>query len=298
MAANEMKGRVLSFSQSASINRSIWMIAPALFLLIVFLLLPYVSIVIMSVREPAAGVPYGTGFTFAHYWHALSDSYVLLIIGRTLMIGVIVTMTTLLLGYPVAYHLAYSRSRWAGLLYVFVLSPLLVGVVVRTFSWLIILSRNGLVNQSLIALGLTGSPLPLVNNTLGVVIALTHVLLPFLILPLLGNLQAISPDLSLAARSLGASRARAFFRVTLPLSIPGIQAGTVLVFVLAISAYVTPAMLGGAGGRTMSVLIVQYLIESFRWPAGAALALILAAIGIIAVALYVNFLARVARRLP
>jgi putative spermidine/putrescine transport system permease protein len=287
-----------TLSRSASIGRSIWMLAPALFLLTVFFLLPYVSIIVMSLREAPPGAPYGAGFTLAHYARALSDSFVLLILGRTLLVGVIVTITTLLLGYPVAYHLAYSRSRWSSLLYVFVLSPLLVGVVVRTFSWLIILSRNGLINQSLITLGLTGTPLSLANNTLGVVIALTHVLLPFLILPLLGNLQAISPDLALAARSLGASRARTFFKVTLPLSIPGIQAGTILVFILAISAYVTPAMLGGASGRTMSVLIVQYLIESFRWPAGAALALTLALVGIIIVALYIGLLARIARRLP
>jgi putative spermidine/putrescine transport system permease protein len=284
--------------RSWSIDRPSWMLVPALFLLTAFFLLPYVSIVVMSLREASPGAPYGAGFTLAHYGRALSDSYVLLILGRTLLVGVIVTIATLLLGYPIAYHLAYSRSRWAGLLYVFVLSPLLVGVVVRTFSWLIILSRNGLINQSLMTLGLISTPWSLANNTLGVTMALTHVLLPFLILPLLGNLQTISPDLALAARSLGASRARTFFKVTLPLSIPGIQAGTILVFVLAISAYVTPAMLGGASGRTISVLIVQYLIESFRWPAGAALALTLAFVGIVIVSLYVTLLARIARRLP
>jgi putative spermidine/putrescine transport system permease protein len=274
------------------------MLVPALFLLVAFFVLPYTSIVLMSLREASAGAPYGAGLTLAHYGRALSDAYVQLILGRTLLVGLIVTTTTLLLGYPVAYHLAYSRSRWAGLLYVFVLSPLLVGVVVRTFSWLIILSRNGLINQSLMELGLIGAPLPLANNTLGVIIALTHVLLPFVILPLLGNLQAISPDLAMAARSLGASRARTFFKITLPLSVPGIQAGTILVFILAISAYVTPAMLGGAGGRTMTVLIVQYLIENFRWPAGAALALVLALVGIIIVSLYVRLLSPVVRRLP
>jgi len=282
----------------ASTDWSIWMLVPALFLLIAFLVLPYISIVIMSLREASVGVAYGAGFTLAHYGRALSDPYVLLILGRTLLVGLIVTTTTLLLGYPVAYHLAYSRSRWAGLLYVFVLSPLLVGVVVRTFSWLIILSRNGLINQSLNRLGLVDTPLPLANNTLGVIIALTHVLLPFVILPLLGNLQAINPDLAMAARSLGASRARTFFKITLPLSIPGIQAGTILVFILAISAYVTPAMLGGASGRTMAVLIVQYLIENFRWPAGAALALVLALVVIIIVSLYVRLLNRIVQRLP
>jgi putative spermidine/putrescine transport system permease protein len=170
-------------------------------------------------------------------------------------------------------------------------------MVVRTFCWMIILSRNGVANQTLTTLGLITAPLQLMNNTLGVTIALTHVLLPFVILPLLGNLQAISPDLAMAARSLGASRVRTFFRITLPLSLPGIQAGTILVFVLSISAYVTPAMLGGAGGRTMSVLVVQYLIDNFRWPAGAALALILATVAIMAVMIYVSLMARVMRRL-
>jgi putative spermidine/putrescine transport system permease protein len=124
------------------------------------------------------------------------------------------------------------------------------------------------------------------------------VFLPFIILPLLGNLQAISPDLAQASRSLGASRLRTFLKVTLPLSWPGIQAGTILVFLLSISAYVTPAMLGGTSGRTMSVLVVQYLVENFRWPAGAALALILAAVAILAVTLYLRLMARVMRRLP
>jgi putative spermidine/putrescine transport system permease protein len=252
----------------------------------------------MSFREASTRAAYGDGFTLAHYRDALSDSYILLILGRTLLMGLLVTVLTLLLGYPVAYHLAYSRSRWTSLLYIFVLSPLLVGMVVRTFAWMIILSRNGVANQALMALGVVGGPLTLMNNSLGVTIALTHVFLPFIILPLLGNLQAISPDLAQASRSLGASRLRTFLKVTLPLSWPGIQAGTILVFLLSISAYVTPAMLGGTSGRTMSVLVVQYLVENFRWPAGAALALILAAVAILAVTLYLRLMARVMRRLP
>jgi putative spermidine/putrescine transport system permease protein len=292
-----MKAKAVASARAAPFGRSVWMIAPAAFLLIIFFVLPYFSIVMMSLREASTGAPYGDGFTLGHYWRAISDSYVLLVLGRTLLLGLVVTLLTLLLGYPVAYHLAYSRSRWTSLLYIFILSPLLVGMVVRTFCWMIILSRNGVANQTLTTLGLITAPLQLMNNTLGVTIALTHVLLPFVILPLLGNLQAISPDLAMAARSLGASRVRTFFRITLPLSLPGIQAGTILVFVLSISAYVTPAMLGGAGGRTMSVLVVQYLIDNFRWPAGAALALILATVAIMAVMIYVSLMARVMRRL-
>jgi len=112
------------------------------------------------------------------------------------------------------------------------------------------------------------------------------------------NIQAINPELETAARSLGASRFRTFLRVTLPLSMPGIQAGTILVFVLAISAYVTPAMLGGARAKTMSVLVVQYLIDNFRWPAGAALAIVLAGAAIVSVSLYFMLTRRLMRRLP
>lgn len=279
-------------------GRTAWMVVPALVLLIGFFALPYLTIVTMSLREASTRAVYGDGFTLKHYTTALGDLYIWSVMGRTLAIGAIVTVLSLLLGYPVAYHLANSRSRWASLLYIFVLSPLLVGLVVRTFAWMIILSNNGVANKALMAAGLIHFPLQLMNNSLGVTIALTHVFLPFIILPLLGNLQAISPDLAAAARSLGASRMRTFLKVTLPLSLPGIQAGTILVFVLSISAYVTPAMLGGTGGRTMSVLVVQYLIDNFRWPAGAALAIILAAVAVIIVGLYLRLTARAMRRLP
>jgi len=210
-------------------------------------------------------------------------------------LGLTVTPICLLLGYPVAYHLARTRSRWGSALYVLVLSPLLVGVVVRSFGWLILLSGNGVINRALIDLGLISGGLQLMNNRLGVTIALVHVFLPFMILPLVGVIQSIDPTLESAARSLGASRFKVFWRVILPLSWPGIQAGTVLVFVLALSAYVTPVMLGGAQVKTMSVLVVQNLIDNFQWPVGAAQALILTACGILAVALYARATGRLSR---
>ncbi|MFT4268520.1 MAG: ABC transporter permease [Xenophilus sp.] len=267
-------------------RRAFWLIAPALTLLGVFLLLPYMNIVLMSLRPPAVGAPYGPGLTLGNYARALTDGYLLGVLGDTLLLGLTVTALCLLLGYPVAYHLARTPSRWAGLLYVLVLSPLLVGVVVRSFGWLILLSGNGVVNRALIGLGWIDTGLQLMNNRLGVTIALVHVFLPFMILPLVGVIQGIDPSLETAARSLGASRLRAFVRVALPLSWPGIQAGTILVFVLTLSAYVTPVMLGGAQVKTMSVLVVQNLIDNFQWPAGAAQALVLTGCGIAAVGAY------------
>lgn len=284
-------------ASSAPRSRAFWLIAPAMVLLGVFLLLPYLNIVLMSLRPPAVGAPYGAGFTLGNYTRALTDGYLLGVLGDTLLLGLTVTPICLLLGYPVAFHLARSRSRWAGLLYVLVLSPLLVGVVVRSFGWLILLSGNGVINRALIDLGWIDTGLQLMNNRLGVTIALVHVFLPFMILPLVGVIQGIDPSLEAAARSLGASRLRAFLRVSLPLSWPGIQAGTVLVFVLTLSAYVTPVMLGGAQVKTVSVLVVQSLIDNFQWPAGAAQALVLTACGMLAVAAYARLTRRLSRGL-
>lgn len=267
-------------------RRAFWLIAPALVLIGVFLVLPYLNIVLMSLRPPAIGAPYSAGFTLGNYTRALGDGYLLGVLGDTLLLGFTVTPICLLLGYPVAYHLARTSSRWAGVLYVMVLSPLLVGVVVRSFGWLILLSGNGVINRALLDLGLVQSGLQLMNNRLGVTIALVHVFLPFMILPLVGVIQSIDPSLESAARSLGASRLKVFWRLVLPLSWPGIQAGTILVFVLSLSAYVTPVMIGGAQLKTMSVLVVQNLIDNFQWPTGAAQALLLTGCGMAVVALY------------
>jgi putative spermidine/putrescine transport system permease protein len=265
--ATSMRGRLLP----------ILLVAPTLLYLTAFLVVPYINIVIMSFRRPARVGAYEPGFTLNNYWSALSDGYYLAVLGQTLWIGAMTAAICLVVGFPVAYNLARGNPRWTGFLYTLVLSPLLVGVVVRTFGWLIILSGNGVANRFLRDIGLTDAPLRLMNNEFGVIVGLVHVMLPLMILPLLSSLQAVNPALELAARSLGASRWTAFRRVTLPMCMPGIQAGTILVFVLAVSAYVTPIMLGGAQVRTMPVLIVQQLIDNFRWPFGAALALILAA---------------------
>ena len=272
-----------------------WMIAPALVLLAVFLVLPYFNIIVMSLRVPTVGAPYAPGFTLGNYGRVLGDGYYLGVLADTLTLGLTTTLICLLLGYPVAYHLARTDSRWKGLLYVAVLSPLLVGVVVRSFGWLILLSNNGVVNKALIDLGLVDSALALMNNRFGVTLALVHVFLPFMILPLIGTIQSIDPNLEAAGRSLGASRLKVFQTIYLPLSWPGIQAGTILVFVLSLSAYVTPVMLGGAQVKTMSVLVVQSLIDNFQWPTGAALALILAGSGGAAVLLYARLTRRAMR---
>jgi len=255
---------------------------------------PYLDIVVMSLRKPASMRPYAPGFTVGNYVRAVSDPYYLGLMWDTVRLALVITALCLVIAYPVAFHLARTRSPWRGALYALVLSPLLVGVVIRTFGWIILLANNGLVNQALIGLGL--GPLALMYNEFGVVVALVHVFLPFMILPLTGAIQGIDPRLEEAARSLGANRARVFRRVVLPLSMPGIQSGSVLVFILACGAFITPVLMGAGHVRTITTEVVD-MLDQFLWPRGAALALLLALIGLAAVWQWSRLSGRVMRGL-
>ncbi|MQB40758.1 ABC transporter permease [Rhizobium sp. ICMP 5592] len=262
------------------------LIAPAVLLLGIFLVLPYINIVVMSLRNPGSGTPYAPGFTLSNYLRLFADSFYLEQTANTLMIGFITTFICLVLGFPVAWQLAKTQMRFRGLAYGLVLSPLLVGIVIRSYGWTILLGNNGMINRTLIGFGLIDRPLALMYNSLGIVIALVHVFLPFMILPLMSALQGIDPSIEAAARSLGAGRITAFRRIVLPLAMPGIQAGCILVFVLSLSAYVTPSLIGGLRVKTMAVSVVDALIDTFQWPFGSAMALMLSLTGAMVVMLF------------
>ncbi|HSW08383.1 ABC transporter permease [Aquabacterium sp.] len=253
------------------------LIAPATALIGLFMVLPYLNIVVMSLREPATNMPYGSGFSGAGYAKFFADFYYAGALLQTLWIGLLSTAVCLLLGFPLAWQIVRAPARRRALLYGIVLSPLLVGIVVRSYGWTILLGNNGVINRWLLDLGWIQAPLPLMYNSLGIVVALSHVFLPFMVLPIMGALQAIDPALDNAARSLGATPRRVFRRIVLPLALPGIQAGAILVFVLAVSAYVTPVLMGGMRVKTLAVIVVETLIDQFQWPFGSALALILSA---------------------
>jgi putative spermidine/putrescine transport system permease protein len=268
--------------------RPFLLMAPAAALIGVFLLLPYLNIVVMSFRMPATGLPYGTGFSLDGYARFFSDAYYLTAMGQTLWLGAVTTLVCLLLGFPVAFQLARMNSRWRGPLYGIVLSPLLVGIVVRSYGWTILLGNNGVINRALREAGLIKVPLPLMYNSFGIVVALAHVFLPFMIMPILSSLQLVDPALENAARSLGATRATVLRRIVLPLAMPGVQSGMILVFVLAVSAYVTPVLVGGMRVKTMAVVIVDTLLDQFQWPFGSALALMLALISALVIVAFVS----------
>ena len=252
-----------------------WLLAPALLLLFIAFVLPVGTMVPTSFRPYVPLVGITGGFTARHYVKLVTDSYYLEIIGRTLGLGLIVTGSTLVIGYPLAFFLARTRSRWRSWLTILVVFPLMLNLVVRTFGWIALLAQNGLVNQALQALGVVDGPVKLLFNFAGVFIGLTHIFLPFMVLVLIGAIQNIPRDVEDAARVLGASWGSAFFRVTLPLSAPGILSGSILVFVLTISALVTPRLLGGPTYQVMSTLIYDEFLQRLNWPAGSAQSLLL-----------------------
>ena len=259
-------------------GRAWLLLTPALALLVVAFLVPVGMMVPTSFRPYVPLVGITGGFTATHYVKLVTDLYYLEIIARTLVLGLTVTLLTLVIGYPVAFFLARTTSRWRPWLTILVVFPLLLNLVVRTFGWIALLAQNGLVNQALQALGLVEAPVKLLFNFAGLLIGLTHIFLPFMVLVLIGAIQAIPRDVEDAARVLGASWLATFVRVTLPLSAPGILSGGILVFVLTISALVTPRLLGGPTYRVMSTLIFDEFLQRLNWPAGSAQALLLTAL--------------------
>jgi putative spermidine/putrescine transport system permease protein len=254
------------------------LLLPAVVLLGAAFLVPVAMMVPTSFRPYVPLVGITRGFTAQYYTRLVTDSYYLEIIGRTLALGATVTLATLLIGYPVAFFLARTGSRWRHWLTMLVVFPLLLNLVVRTFGWIALLAQNGLVNQALVGLGLVDAPVKLLFNFAGLLIALVHIFLPFMVLVLIGAIQNIPRDVEDAARVLGASWGSAFLRVTLPLSAPGIVSGAILVFVLTISALVTPRLLGGPTYQVMSTLIYDEFLQRLNWPAGSAEALLLTVI--------------------
>jgi putative spermidine/putrescine transport system permease protein len=194
---------------------------------------------------------------------------------RTFVVGIGVGLIDVLLGYPLAYFLVRTRSRWKGLLIALSLAPLLASVVVRTYGWYIILNRFGVANDVLLGLGLIGERIPFMPSTGAITVGLAHALLPYTVLTIMGSLNGINPNLELAAMSLGASRTRTFFHVVLPLSLPGIAGGFILSFSIAISAYATPAILGGPATQVMATAIYGFMTQLLDWSIGSALAVVL-----------------------
>jgi putative spermidine/putrescine transport system permease protein len=200
--------------------------------------------------------------------------------GRTLFMSLTITFSCILLGYPVAWLLANLPARTANLLMILVLLPFWTSLLVRTSAWKVMLQQQGVINDTLVWLGMVSDDgrLALINNQTGTIIAMTHILLPFMILPLYSVMKTIPPSYLRAAKSLGATNWTAFWRVYFPQSVPGIGAGSILVFILAIGYYITPELVGGTTGTFISNRIAYHISSSLNWGLAAALGSILLAV--------------------
>jgi putative spermidine/putrescine transport system permease protein len=208
------------------------------------------------------------------------------VLGRTLLISGAATLLCLLLGYPLAWLIATAPARAVPWLLGAVLLPFWTSLIVRTAAWMVLLQKEGVVNAALLRLHLVDAPLPLLLNRFAVLVAMVHILLPFMVLPILASLRDIDPRLPRAAASLGAGRLRVFRRVVLPLSLPGVGAGCLLVFVQALGFYVTPALLGGPDDQMLAYFIGFYANRTVNWGLAAALSVLLLGAVALLVALY------------
>ncbi|PDT82354.1 ABC transporter permease [Sinorhizobium sp. BJ1] len=266
----------LSSARFYSPSASLGLAAPLLAALVAGFLYPVVRLVALSF----------SGGTFDHYRRIFSEPLHLGVLLSTIEVALVVTIASLVVGFPVAYLMARLSKGLAVVVAACVFIPLWTSVLIRSYAWVVLLQRKGIVNQLLLEIGVTDGPLKLIYTQGAVILAMTHVLMPFMILPIYSALRALPPDYIRAARNLGAGPVRAFVAVTLPLSLPGVFAGSVMCFVLALGFYITPALVGGPGSMLMATLIGQQTTVLLDWPFAAALSTVLLAVTLLFVLLF------------
>jgi len=254
------------------------LIVPAVVFLGVYFVVPLGMLFYFSVHAPGV-----SGLTLANFRRVISDAFLVQTLALSVRLSLEVTAITLVLGFPLAYLYTRLGTGWRLAILFVTLLPLLTSAVVRSFAWIVILGKQGLVNAALLGSGLVDAPVKLLFTLDGVRMALAQVQLPFMLLPLINAMEQLDPSLEQAAVSLGASQARAFFKVTVPLSVPGVVAGAILSFALTISAFITPAMVGGGAFTVMPTLIYQSAIVTLDWATASTTALILLIVAVVVV---------------
>ncbi|WP_296571077.1 ABC transporter permease [Phreatobacter sp.] len=258
------------------------LVAPATLLFVGILATPLAMTLLLSFNGWSSTQGIVPTLTVQNYAEILSDSFFAEIFLRTLRIALWVTLICVLIGAPEAYILRRMREPWRSSFILVVIGPLLVSVVARTLGWALLLGGNGLIPLALHRVGLTSSPVSLMFTETGVVIALVHVLVPFMVLSVWASLARMDPATERAAQSLGASQITIFLRIVLPQAMPGILSGGIIVFSLAASAFATPAIIGGRRLKVASTLAYDEFLSTLNWPLGAAIAVLLL-VGIVAI---------------
>jgi putative spermidine/putrescine transport system permease protein len=256
-------------------------------LLAVFFVFPMALVLPQGFRDANGG------WTLGIYVSVVSDSYYWTVFARSFWLSTVSTAICLVTSYPVAYYLVrIAHPRWRRYAYMLVIAPLFTSAVIRAMAWIILLGRQGIVNEWLQALRIIDAPLRLLYAEGTIILGLVYVMVPLMVLTLAAVLQTIDRRLEDAARDLGASPFETFWCVTLPLTIPGIIAGSFLVFTLCLSSYVTPAVLGGGRTKVLAMLVFEQFMRVFNWPLGAALATILLVVSLALMLAYNRVLAR------
>lgn len=254
-----------------------WPTSPALVLLLVFFVAPVLGLLLRSVLDPQPGLQ--------NYAEVFGSTTYLRVFVNTFTVAAIVTVATLLLAFPIAWFLAVAPRFWTSLLFAVIILSMWTNLLTRTYAWMVLLQRTGIINKTLMEWGLIAAPLPLINNLIGVTIGMTYIMLPFMILPLQGTIRGLDPAIFRAASLCGASRLQVFGRVFLPLVAPGIGAGVLMVFVMSLGYFVTPALLGGTSNMMLAELIAQLVQSLLNWglAGAAALVLLVVSLGIYAI---------------
>jgi putative spermidine/putrescine transport system permease protein len=252
------------------------LVLPALLLFAAIVIVPLAMTVALSFHDWGQYKGIEPVFILKNWREVLEDSYYYEVFGRTFRIAALVTVLSAVFGAPEAYILNRMRGPWRGLFLLVVLGPLLISVVARTLGWALLFGGNsGLVNKGLMAAGLVSAPIPFMFTETGMVVALTHVLMPYMVLAVWAALQRLDPQIENAAVALGAGPLTTLRRIVLPQAMPGILSGAIIVFSLAASAFATPAIIGGRRLKVASTLAYDEFLNTLNWPLGATVAVIL-----------------------
>lgn len=254
---------------------------PALVLLVLFFVVPVLILLSRSVTEPVLGL--------GNYAALLGSSTYLKIFFNTFAVSALVTVVSLAIGFPVAWALAIMPARLASIVFAILLLSMWTNLLARTYAWMVLLQRTGVVNKTLMGLGIIDQPLALVNNLTGVTIGMTYIMLPFIIIPLYGVIRKIDPAILQAAALCGATRFQALTRILIPLAAPGMISGALMVFVMSLGYFVTPALLGGTANMMLAELIAQFVQSLVNWGMGGAAALVLLVVTLTLYAIQLKF---------
>ncbi len=261
------------------------LVAPAIIWLTIFFAVPLLIVVAVSL---ATRTPYGQvvfNYTLANYIRFLEPLYLKIFVS-TLFTAMVTTFFTFVLGYPVAYAIAKLPTKWQQPGLILVMVPFWINFLIRSYAWVIILRSQGVINTILLKLGLIARPLSLLYNDYAVMLGMIYALLPFMVLPIYVSIEQLDKRLLEAASDLGASPLTAFRKVTLPLTMPGVAAGSILVFISSLGMFVVPDVMGGAKSALIGNLIQNQFLAARDWPFGSALSIVLAILAVILIMLY------------